>query len=192
MANEITIFNELVKHKVEGVMFHIDMANIMDFMGLCGFKREHEYHALKEFADMRGIERYAINHINYMPNANGANRVVDVIPSGWYNANRFQVNESDRRNKVRELYSKWKDWECDTKCFLEKSFKELVEIGAIASANKVNKLIFDVDMELKHLEREMIEYNSIGYDMVYIMEKQQEMHDYYEDLTKEKIKVEMC
>ena len=192
MTSEMSIFNEIVKHQIEGLMFHEDMAGIMDFMGFHGFKREHEYHALSEFAELRGVERYAINHINYIPNGKGSNRPVEVIPDNWYKASRFEVTENDRKNKVKELYTKWREYEIETKVFYQVKFQELVEIGAIASANKVDCLINAVDQELKCVERKLIEYNSIGWDMMYIMEQQDEIHDKYEDKTKKHIKVEMC
>ena len=141
---------------------------------------------------MRGVERYAINHINYMPNGDGANRVIDVIPSSWYNADRFKVTDSDRKMKVKELFSKWREYETEVKLSLQHSFQELVELGAIASANKVNELICDVDMELKCLEREMLEYCSLNWDMLYIIEKQDMIHDKYEEKTKNDIFITIC
>lgn len=183
--SELSIFNEIVKKKIEGVMFHDDMANIMDFMGLRGFKRQQEYRALSEFIEMRNIERYAINHINYMSNGKGANRVVDVIPDSWYNATRFQVSDSDRKTHLKDLFNKWRTWEIETKSFLQSSFKELCSMGAIASANKVNELICDVDEELKCLEREILEFSAVGWDMVYIIEIQYDMHEKYKKKTKE-------
>lgn len=192
MTSEMTIFNEIVKHQIEGLMFHIDCANVFDFLGMCGFKREQEYHALSEFIEMRGVERYVINHISYIPNGNGANRPASIIPDSWYNANRCQVGDADRKGKIKEIYSKWREWETETKLFYQHKYQELVELGAIASANKVNCLIKNVDKELKCVEREYIEYNAVTWDMVYIMEKQDKIHDIYEEKTRNNLKIEMC
>jgi len=192
MESEISIFSEIVVHQIEGVMIHDDIANIMDFMGLRGFKREHEYHALKEFCEMRSVNRYAINHVNYIPNGKGANRPVTIIPESWYNASRFKVSESERKNKIKEVYDKWREYETQTKVFYQSKFEELCELGAIASANKINCLIKDVDKELKRVERKMLEYDAVGWDMLYIVEQQECIHDEYEQKTKDTIKIEMC
>ena len=189
--SEITIFNEIVVRQIEGVMMHTDLADIFDFMGLRGFKREHEYHALLEFCEMRSVSRYAINHIEQMPNGQGAKQK-DIIPSSWYGATRFDVGESDRKNKVKELYTKWHTWEKETKSIYEKKYKELIDLGAVASALKVKELVCDVDKELKCIEREYIEYSAIGWDMSYIMYHQSEIHDKYKEKAKEDIKVEIC
>ena len=188
---ELSIFNEVISHQLKGMMLHFDMANMYDFMGLKGFKRMHEYHGLHESAEMRGVCRYLINHIGYLPNANG-NDQVSIIPSSWLSATKFNVSESDRKSKVKELYVKWHDWETKTKSFYQSKFKELCDLGSVASADKINELICDVDNELKHVEREFIEYSSVGWDMVYIMDKQCDIHDKYEKLTSDKIHVCMC
>lgn len=189
--SEYTIFNEIVVREIEGVMMHTDLADIFDFMALRGFKREHEYRALEEFCTMRGVSRYAINHINQMPNGQGAKQK-DIIPSNWYAATRFQVSESDRKSKTREVYLKWHDWEKETKSLYEKKYKELIDLGAVASANKVRELICDVDKELKCIQRSVLEYSAVGWDMSYIMYHQDEIHDYYEQKTADEIKVVMC
>ena len=189
--SEYTIFNDIVIRQIEGVMMHTDLADIFDFMGLHGFKREQEYHALSEFCSMRGVSRYAINHINQIPNSKGAKQK-EIIPANWYNATRFQVSESDRKGKLKELYTKWQEWEKETKSLYEEKYKELIEIGAVASALKIKELVCDVDKELKCIDRCIIEYSAIGWDMSYIMYKQCDIHADYEQKTKEDIHVTMC
>jgi hypothetical protein len=192
---EQTIFNEIIAHQIEGIMFHDDLADMFDFMALKGYKREHEYHALCEFAEMRGMSRYMINHISHLPNTD--NIIVSretPIPQSWKatNVTRYNVTESDRKSKVKELLTKWVEWEKDTKEFYQKKFKELCDEGYIACADKVNKLVKDVDCELKHAERQWLDLSAVGWDMVYICEMQENIHDKYEKLTEDKIKVKMC
>ena len=189
--SELSIFSEIIVRHIEGVMLHTDLADMFDFMAMRGFKREQEYHALKEFCEMRGVSRYAINHINQMPNGQGA-KGKDIISAAWYNATRYQVSENDRKSKTKELYSKWQEWEKETKELYEKKYKELMDLGAVASALKVKEIICDVDYELKCLERCMLEYSAVGWDIEYIMYKQPEIHDCYEKKMKDDIKVVMC
>jgi hypothetical protein len=190
--SELSIFNEIVTHQIEGVMFHDDCANLFDFMDLHGFKRQSEYHAMSEFAEMRGTNRYAINHLNSIPSGQGANRYREIIPSSWRNATRFDVNENDRKNKVREIFTAWRDWEKSTKDFYQLKFKELTELDAIASANKVNELIKKVDDELKEAERCWLKWNASGWDMSLMIDKQMAIHDKYEEKTEKEYKVKFC
>lgn len=46
-------------------------------------------------------------------------------------------------------------------------------------------LVEDVDKELKKVERIILDLISTGYDMVYIVESQKEIHDKYKRMAKE-------
>lgn len=61
----------------------------------------------------------------------------------------------------------------------------------IADFNKVNELVKDVDMELKHLERLCIELESVEYSADYIAELQDSYHKKYKKKFKD-IGVSTC
>ena len=180
----IEIFSEIYNHQIQGIMFHTELASLFDFMGLRGYKRQHEYQAFCEFAEARSVSRYAINHLNKMiGEPHGQPKA--VTPQSWKNATRFDVGESDRKQYIREAFKRWKEWEVETKELYQRKFKELTEQGHIACANKVNELICDVDYELKFLEREIIKLSAIGYEMNYIIMIQDDIHKKYEEKEKE-------
>ena len=52
-------------------------------------------------------------------------------------------------------------------------------MGAVADAIMVENLVEDVNSELKKLERIIVDLISSGYDMVYITESQQRIHNKY-------------
>lgn len=193
MNDEITIFNEILAHEIEGVMFHDDMADMFDFLSLRGYKRMHEYHCLSEFAEMRSVSRYMINHLNHLPNTDGQVKGKDVVPSMWKSssASRFNVSENDRKAKVKELFTAWVDWEKETKDLYQRKFKELCDMGHVACADKINELVEEVDCELKYAQRMWLDLSAVGWDMLYIMQKQDEIHDHYAELTEERIKIEI-
>ena len=180
----IDIFNDIYRHQIEGVMFHEKVAMMYDFMGLKGYKRVHEYHTMDEFINARSTQRYAVNHLDKMIDAESINSPL-VIPMNWRTAGRFDVGENDRKTMVAKLFEKWRAWETDTKKFYEDRFKALTDMGEIACANKVNMLIKDVDTELKRLEREYLDLKAVGFDMVHIMERQDKLHDEYAEKMRE-------
>ena len=190
--SEISIFSEIIKHQIEGVMFHDDCATIFDFMDLHGFKRQSEYHAISEFMEMRGTNRYIINHLNVMPTSEKSIRYKEVIPDSWRNATRYDVTESDRKGKVKEVFTYWRDWEKLTKDLYQLKFKELTDINAIASANKVNELIKKVDYELKEAERCWLKWNASNWDMSLMIEKQDSIHECYEKKLSDEMRVKFC
>lgn len=83
------------------------------------------------------------------------------------------------------------EWESETKECYEKAAKELLDAGYMADYNKVNCLIEDVDMELKHIDRLIICLKSVAYNDVYVATIQDELHEKYRAMTKE-IGVDIC
>lgn len=186
----IEVFNKISARQMKAIMKHTQWADMFDFMGLMGEKRQQEYRAIKEFAEMRGIHRYALNHCNKLIQNTNID-IVNEIPTNWNNYTRFDVDNETRKNYIKKIYDDWFKWEKETKEFLEEQFKTLTENHKIADANKVNDLIKDVDRELKRLVRKILEYKIVNYNLDYITYCQSEMHEFFKEKTKE-IGIDIC
>lgn len=184
------IFQKINARQIIALMFHDQMADFFDFLGLMGFKRMHEYQYLKESAEHRAIKRYYINHHNklledmYIEDP-------EAIPENWYKYTRFDVSQQIRRNSVEAAFDKYQRWENETKEFYAECAKKLMWMGKVADFNKVNALIQDVDMELKSLDRLIITMHAVGYNDVYIATIQDELHEKYREMEK-CIGVDIC
>lgn len=179
----IKIFTEISKLLVENMMRHSQFADTMDFLGLRGFKREGEYHYFKESAEWRSLHRYAINHFNKLIYDNNipAER---IVPSGWESYSRQQVDESTRKKYVRQMFMDWKEWEIAARTKYQEWYKQLVAENRIDAACKILDLLHANEKEIKCLERQIIEYDAVGWDMSYIMFKQDEIHEHYREKEK--------
>ena len=60
--NSEELFAKISAHMVKGIMFHAQMADYYDFLGLRGYKRMHEYHYFEESMMFRALHRYYINN----------------------------------------------------------------------------------------------------------------------------------
>lgn len=184
------IFAKINSHMIEGVMLHDQLAAYYDFLSLHGFKRCHEYHALKEFAERRGFVRYYINHYNRLlpePEAKDPK----AIPTGWHAYARQQVDGGTKQKAIKAGFERWKAWETETKEMYEKAYCELCDLGEIAAACKVKELVKAVDMELKGVDRKILELESVDYDLVAIYLCQDTEHEAYKAKEKE-IGVNIC
>lgn len=184
------VFAAIAAHQVEGMMLHNDMADYYDFLGLCGFKRVHEYRFLREAAEMRGIHRYFINHYNMLLEDKGLS-VKGNIPEAWHDYKRQEVDAAAKRNAVQSCVEKWVEWERSTKSLYESMYCHLCDAGEVAAAIKVKELICDADCELKCADRLHIELKSVGYDLQYVFLMQDTLHEEYREKTKE-IGVDIC
>ena len=177
------IYSELAAHMIKGMMFHEQLANYYDFLGLNGAKRCHEYHYLAESCGYRKLCRYFINHHNKLIPTREVEDP-EVIPDSWYRYTRQDVDANTKKNAVKNGLSRWVEWERETKQLYEKAFNDLLELGEVASAMFIKCFIKDVDHELKVAERCEIEKSATGYDMNEIIMEQHSKHEKY----KEKIK----
>ena len=173
-------FKILASHFIKGMMVHDQMASYYDFLGLRGYKRMHEYQFYKDSKIYRSIQRYCINvYGTFVPEE----RVEDpqLIPEGWRNYKKDQVDANTKKNAVESGIKKWISWETDTKIKLQDSIKRMIDSGNIADTLFVNKILKDVTHELKCAERKLVDLISTNYDMSYIVEEQTEIHDHYKE-----------
>lgn len=173
-----SIFSEINARMIAALMFHDQMSDYFDFLGMKGYKKLHEYQYFSESMERKKINQYYINHHNKLiPNTYSGQ--VAVIPENWQTANRISVGKSTKQKGIEDGFNQYHDWEAETKSLYEHYSSQLREMGAVADAIMVEKLVKDVDNELKKLERIVVDLISSGYDMVYITESQQGIHDKY-------------
>ena len=173
-----SIFSEINARMIAALMFHDQMADYFDFLGLKGYKRLHEYQYFAESLERKKLNQYYINHHNKLIPDTYTGQV-SVIPENWQTANRISVGKSTKQKGIEDGFNQYHAWESETKSLYEHYSSRLREMGAVADAIMVEKLVEDVDNELKKLERIIVDLISSGYDMVYVTESQQGIHDKY-------------
>lgn len=184
------VYSMVNARQVGALMFHDEMADLFDFLGLRGFKRMHEYQYFVESAEHRALKRYYLNH-HGMLLADTNIKEVSVIPDDWSQYCRWDVTPAIRKQSVQKALQQYKDWECETKELYGKCASKLLMWGKIADFNKINDLVKDVDMELKYLERLCLELSSVDYDGAYLQVMQDKLHEKYKEKTKS-IGVDIC
>lgn len=184
------VFTDINARQITALMFHDEMADLFDFLGLRGFKRMHEYQYFAESAEHRAIKRYYINHHGSLIPEEDL-EPVEIIPYDWYQYNRTDVPAGVRKQTVQKAMEQYKSWETETKALFEKCAHYLLEWHCIADFNRVNDLICDVDMELKYLERLCLELRAVDYSSEYVQVLQDKYHEEYKEKCKT-IGVDIC
>lgn len=172
------VFAEINSRQIAALMMHDQMADYFDFLGLSGYKRLHLYQYFAESKERRDVAHYYINHHGKLiPDRFEGN--VQMIPESWRSANRMSVGKSTKQKAVEDGFSVYLGWEQATKDVYQKYATALREQGCVADAIFVDRLVEDVDNELERLERIITDLITSGYDPVYIVESQKELHDKY-------------
>lgn len=172
------IFAKISTHMLDGIMVHEQLANYYDFLGLCGYKKCHEYHFYSESVSYRNICSYYISTFNKLISEQIPN-TASIIPQSWYRHNRFDVDINTKRNAIQSGLNKWISWERETKTLYQSMYRELMVIGEIDAANMVSKLVDDVSSELKSAEQYLLNKELVGYNMSDILYEQDCEKDMY-------------
>ena len=179
------IFSKISSHMVEGMMHHEQFSDYYDFLGLDGYCCCHTYHYLKETHDRAKLHDFFINKYNKLIPETAVD-TKSIIPPAWFSATRFNVDAATKKNGIKTALSEWHKWEKETRDLYVQMYNELIKINEIASAEYITDMICNVEKEIKHAEKRMIEYNGIGYDLVFIEEQQKKIaHKYHKKMKRD-------
>lgn len=181
--SEEDIFMAIRDRQISALMFHSQMADLFDFLGMMGFKRMHEYQYFSESAEYRGICRYYTNHHNKIL-IGGHPKGLEVIPEEWDQYTRFDVTPSVRKQAVERSFNRYREWESETKELYSQYSIALMNLGCVADFNRICELITDVDQELKYLDRILLKLKAISFDAIGMMDMQEELHEHYAEKTR--------
>lgn len=182
------IFSYISKRMVEGLMFHSQMEDYYNFLGLWGFARCHRFHYFHESFNYKKIGSYYIQHYGKLikemqfedPNS---------VPVNWFEYNRKDVSVSTKKAAIQSGVEKWINWEKDTKRYYENFYVELMNLGEIAAALELEKYVKDVDKELAEAENKWNKLSSMDYNVNDIILEQSKIDKKYHKKIKE---IELC
>lgn len=177
------LYGELNKRMTTALMFHSEMSDYFNFMGLHGFKRMHEYQYFNESIGKRKLNRTYLDLHNMLISERGHEKV-EVIPEDWYKHTRMDIDDSIVSKHTRLALKTYMEWEEETKQLLEDICHVMLDRGKITDYKVMACYLEDVTCELKKIYRLIEELNNVAYDVLYIMEKQKEIHDCYKEKMK--------
>ena len=177
------IFSNICAHMATGLKIHNEIANGFGFLNLRGYQRCHEYHYYEESTNYRCLQNfYSDNYHRLIPEIEY--KYENMIPSNWYKYSRENVDVNTKRNAIKDLTKKWVDWETKTKSLYETSYKQLIELNEVYAAQKIIDFLNDVGGELEWAREKYINLESINYDIVSIVEEQDNFYAEYSEKIK--------
>ena len=167
------IFSNLRAHMFEGTMMHDKMASAYSFLNLRGYHKNQIHHYLEEVKSYRELQDFYLDlYHKLIPEKKIEEK--QIFSSTWYKYLREDVDTNTKRSSVKDLMQKWINWERETKTLYETSYKQLIELGEIRAAAKLLDLVKDVSDELIEASNLYINLETVNYDIVYIIEQQDE------------------
>lgn len=177
------LYAEVNKRMTTALMFHENMSDYFNFMGLHGFKRIHELQYYEESIGKRKLHRKVLDIHNKLIPELGHDKL-EVIPSDWYKHTRMDIDDSVLSKYVKYALKQYKEWEEETKHFYECVAYVFMERGEMIDYELMLCYVKHVQCELKKIYRLCEELNGVGYDVLYIMEIQKCIHNEYKKKLK--------
>lgn len=178
------IWQSITDRIMTATIFHSDASEVFDFMALKGFKRLHQYQALSEEMTRDKLKKFFINNKDKMLKDLPVS-LANVIPDTWYDADRYAVTPSMRKDMTVNIFTMYLKWETESLAMYESCVDQLMKLGKIDDANYIqNELVVNVRKELKKAKRKFLEFKGMDWDAVEMFNMQQEMHDYYKNKIK--------
>ena len=170
------IFATLLTHAAKGLNIHNQLANAFGFLNLKGYQKCHEYHFLEESHDYRELQDFILTVYNKLiPETQPES--LTIIPPNWYKYVKADVDVGTKRAAIRDLTLKWVEWEEETNKLLEKSYKDLMDVGAVSGALKISDMLRENCKELDYAREMFLNLEAIGYDMSLIIDEQQLLYN---------------
>ena len=165
------IFSNLRAHMLEGTMMHDKMASAYSFLNLRGYHKNQIHHYLEEIESYRNLQDFYLDlYHKLIPEKKIEEK--QIFSTSWYKYTREDVDVNTKRSAIKDLMQKWINWEKETKKLYETSYKQLFELGEMRAAAKLMELINDVSEELIEANNIYINLETVNYDIVYIIDKQ--------------------
>lgn len=172
------VYSAICSRQVVALMFHDEMADFFNFLGLHGFKKMHECQYCKESDERRHLKNYYMKHHNGILMQEDV-EPLEVIPSDWVKYTRMDVTAPVRKQAVQRAMEQYRAWESETKAMYERCAYYLFSWHMISDFNMMNELIEGVSCELTCLEKLCIQLKSMDYDAGYVLSIQDHYHDKY-------------
>lgn len=175
----VEIFSRIGAQLVKGMMVHEQLMKAYLFLGLNGYATCHEYHYLSESKAYISICKYATDHFGRIIKSDDTFQgIQDIIPQSWFANDRDKVDTATRLQAMEEALITWIEWEENTKKLYEDLYLDLMKLDVPAS-EYIKKLALDVEEEIVYASKELLVKRSMAFDMVSIMEEQDETERFF-------------
>lgn len=155
------MITRLAGMQLSGAMFHDKLSKAFAFLGLEGFEMLHLERSIDELHGYHISCQLCLKQLDAMPIVDA--ETADIVPSSWSNGKRQDMRESSRQQYVKDLMSRWVNWEETTVASLTEMHDDGCPKQGILTHLRI--VICDVESELAEAKRLQLELAACGYDM---------------------------
>lgn len=167
-------FIKILNLKLEGVMFHDEMADVFAFLNLKGFMELHKKQMFEELEETCEIKKYYLKHYHKMLKAN-PNSNINVYPASWAGHSNMEIDAATIKNYTKNMLEQYVRWEENVKKELTVIADEFYSKHQMEDFNMVFELIQDVNHEISFINDIMLKLKMTDYDSKDIVHMQKKI-----------------
>ena len=158
------IYSELIKRKIEGIMFHEQAMEIMLFFGFDKLYEKQSERFISESSELCEINEFLVKQHNLIVRINEPSDQ-KLIPSMWYDYTRFDISNNTKQTFMKEFFEKWYEWEKETRDIFLRMSKEAFNEGEIIDFIKINKMAKCTNKEVEKVQEMILKFKSMDFSI---------------------------
>lgn len=165
------IFKKLSNRMVGAMMIHTQLTELFMFIDLTADAKRQKKQLHEESDGLLNLEKYVAQHHGVLITANNPPQV-DILNLNILKKPNLELSPDDKKSLIQYGMNEWINWEKDSKVLYEDSYRNLLEISEIATADFVLRYVKDVDKELRDAELLYRVRDAIDWDLATIYDEQ--------------------
>ena len=165
------IYSALGNRMIGAMMIHSQLHQIFTLIDLLPDARKQQSQLEEETHGYAELNKYFCQFHHMVLEANNPPQI-DLLNLGILKKTSFELTPEDKVYLIKYAMNEWINWEKESKVLYEDSYRNLIDISEIASADFVMRFVNDVSRELKDAETLFRIREGINWDLSTIYDKQ--------------------
>lgn len=145
---EIDVFKDVIRNMVEGTMFHNQMIQYFEYLGLSGFAELQKIRFEDENNEMVKLQRYIVEVYGVVVgDINPDSR--NYIPQEWSENLRESLENGQVWEYVKFGVETWKDWESKSRDLYGKRYFELSDLRDAGGSEQIMEVVKETEREMR-------------------------------------------
>lgn len=160
---------------LDGIMFHSELVDLFDFLGLKGFYKWQKCQYCDEVKNLSYIKHYALKKNHKFIKTEQERNYPSVIPSGWIDRSALEASSADVVNMMKIILDTYCQWEHETADY----YCSLAEEAMGADKDLIHELRKEVCEEIMKVEQLKLKFQATNYNGIHIQMVSSELCEKY-------------
>lgn len=165
------VFTKLANRMVGAMMVHTQLTELFNFIDLEADAKRQKKQLHEETDGLLKLEKYAAQHHHILITSDNPPQV-DILNFDILERPNDKLSPDDKIHLIQYALKEWIEWEKKSKVIYEDSYRNLIDMSEIATADFVLQYVRDVDKELRDAEFLYRVRDAIDWDLPTIYDKQ--------------------